>query len=589
MEERKPRKLAVILHADVVGSTALVQQDEAVAHECMRDAFRHLSDTIDAYGGTAHEIRGDAVVAEFARASDAVCAAVAFQVKNAEITASRDAGTHPVLRIGIAMGEVVIADSTITGEGVVIAQRLEQIAEAGGICVQGAAFETVPKRLPFDYHSLGEQTLKGFETPVRAYGVTLKYGEAVPTPDPGSRGEKETGVLRDKPSIAVLPFTNISSDPEQEYFSDGISEDIITDLSKISALFVTSRNSAFTYKNRVLKAQEVSRELGVRYVVEGSVRKAANCVRITAQLIDAVDDGHLWAERYDRDLSDIFALQDEIAAEIVSALKIRLTEDERERVTRHYTDNLEAYDNFLRGRDQVRATNETNAQARRLFEKAIDLDSDFAAAYAMLSYTHWRDWYNQWNDNPESLERAFDAARTAVALDDSLALARAYMAWAYLAKCDHEHAIAEGKRAIELDPNLSEGYARLGEILTMSGKPEQGVEMINQAIRLDPHYPPNYLIYLSHAHYAMGKYEDAVKMLQRCRIRVPNFLTPHRNLASLYWMSGREEEARVEVAEMLRISPRATVEGQKERIPFKDKTLSARFLEALRQAGLPTS
>jgi TolB-like protein/cytochrome c-type biogenesis protein CcmH/NrfG len=393
--------------------------------------------------------------------------------------------------------------------------------------------------------------------------------------------------LPDKPSIAVLPFTNMSGDPEQEYFADGISEDIITDLSKVSALFVIARNSAFTYKGRAVRVQEVSSELGVRYVVEGSVRKAGNRVRIAAQLIDGKSGGHLWAERYDRDLTDIFALQDEITEKIVVALEVKLSESEQEQVARRYTKNLEAYDHFLRGRDQVRATNVTNAQAREMFERAIELDPSFAAAYAILSYTYWREWYNQWGEDPQALERAFEAARKAVALNDSLPLARAYLAWAYLWKRQHQQAIAEAKRAIALDPNLAEGYARLGEILNLSGRPEEGIGLVRKAMRLDPHYPPNYLIYLGHAYYATGKYEEAIAALKRCITRTPDLLTPHRTLVVIYGELGRQEEARAEVAEMLRISPRASLEGQKERIPFKDQEVSEQYLKNLRRAGLP--
>ncbi len=393
--------------------------------------------------------------------------------------------------------------------------------------------------------------------------------------------------LPDKPSIAVLPFDNMSGDPEQEYFADGISEDIITDLSKASALFVIARNSAFTYKGRAVRVQEVSRELGVRYVVEGSVRKAGNRVRITAQLIDGISGGHLWAERYDRDLTDIFALQDEITEKIVAALQVRLTEREQEQVARRYTENLEAYDYFLRGRDQVRATNVTNAQAREMFERAIDLDPRFAAAYAILSICDWRDWFNEWSEDPQILEQAFQAAKKSVALDDSLPLAHAYLAWAYLWERHHEQAISEARYAISLDPNFAEGYARLGEILNLASRPEEGLDLVKKAMRLDPHFPPNYLIYLGHGYYAMGKYEEAIAAMKRALTGNSDFLHPHRTLAAIFGELGRKEEAQAEVAEVLRINPRATLESQIERIAFNDQAVSEQYIKGLRKAGLP--
>jgi adenylate cyclase len=286
-------KLAVLLHADVIGSTALVQLDETLAHARFQDVFRRFSETIAGHGGTTHEIRGDALVAEFSRASDALAAAVTFQAANGEYIDGLGDEIRPQLRIGVAMGEVVIADSTVTGGGIVLAQRLEQLAPPGGICIQGAAYETLPKRLPFEYENLGEQQLKGFDEPVRVYTVRAR-GEAsssasavndVPAPR-----ELE---LPSKPSIAVLPFNNMSNDSEQEFFADGISEDIITELSKFRTFFVIARNSSFAFKNESLTVRDVGRKLGVRYVVEGSVRRAGNRVRITAQLIDAIDDKHL--------------------------------------------------------------------------------------------------------------------------------------------------------------------------------------------------------------------------------------------------------------------------------------------------------
>ncbi|MCH8106451.1 MAG: adenylate/guanylate cyclase domain-containing protein, partial [Proteobacteria bacterium] len=306
-KDRLTRKLAVILHADVVGSTLLVQKNDVLAHQRIQAVFNNFAETIAAYGGVAREIRGDAIVAEFDRASDAVTAAVAFQAKNEESVKSLDDDIRPLLRIGISLGEVIIADSTITGTGVVLAQRLEQLAESGGVVVQGSVSETVPTRMPFEFENLGEQVLKGFEQPVRAFIARLRVGEELPTPDTDATPknvEPEILEVPNKPSIAVLSFENLSGDHEQEYFSDGISEDLTTALSRFDWLFVIARNSAFTYKGVAVDVKRVGRELGVRYVLEGSVRRAGDRVRVNAQLIDTETDSDVWAEQFDRKLSE---------------------------------------------------------------------------------------------------------------------------------------------------------------------------------------------------------------------------------------------------------------------------------------------
>jgi TolB-like protein/class 3 adenylate cyclase len=392
--ERPSHKLVVILHADVVGSTVLVQHDETVAHQRIQDSFRRFSETIEAYGGITHVLRKDALVAEFDRASDAVCAGIAFQADNSQVNATLDDDIRPEVRIGICMGEVAVADTTLHDAGVVLAQRLEQLADPGGICIQDAAYQSVPKRLSFEYESLGEQQVKGFEEPVRAYSVALKSGMSIPSPDlrddtreikrvwrrvagavvvllivvgsalawwqPWKPKFKPTPMVRlaqplpGKSSIAVLPFTNMSDDPKQEYFVDGMSEDLITDLSKISGLFVIARNSSFTYKGKEVDVKQVSRELGVKYILEGSVRRAGDQVRINAQLIDATTGGHLWAERYDGGMRNVFSLQDEITAKIVTALAVQLTVNEEAEQTQRQTNDPQAYEAFLKGWEHYR-------------------------------------------------------------------------------------------------------------------------------------------------------------------------------------------------------------------------------------------
>jgi adenylate cyclase len=385
----------------------------------------------------------------------------------------------------------------------------------------------------------------------------------------------------------VLPFLNMSEDPKQEYFSDGITEDLTSALSKISSLFVIARNSAFTYKGKAVKVQDVSTELGARYVLEGSVRKADNQVRITAQLIDATTGGHLWSERYDRPLQDIFALQDDVVQKIVTTLKLQLTLQEQGIVVRKTTGNLEAYDYYLRGLESLnRQTQEANAQARQMFEKALELDPQYAEAYAFLSLTYFREWGMQWSQDPQTLERALALAQQAVTLDDSLAQAHTILGSAYLWKKQYDQAIAEEERAIALDSNFADAYMRLGNILTFAGRPEEAIGLIEKAMRLNPHYPPLYVLVLGDAYRFTGRYEEAMAAYKRALTRNADFLLPHIGLAVVYSELGREEEARAEAAEVLRINPQYSLERWRQQSPYKDLAVLERMLAALRRAGL---
>ena len=379
----------------------------------------------------------------------------------------------------------------------------------------------------------------------------------------------------------------MSADPEQEYFSDGITEDLTTALSQISSLFVIARNSAFTYKGKAVKVQDVSKELGVQYVLEGSVRRDNDQVRITAQLIDATTGYHLWSEQYDRPLKDIFALQDEIVQKIVTTLKLQLTLQEQGYLVRKTTDNLEAYDTYLRGLDSYnRFTKEAMAQARQMFEKAIELDPQYAEAYARLGGTHALDWTWQWSQDPQSLEQAFALAQKAIALDDSLSTAHSVLGFVYAAKKQYERSITEGERAITLAPSDAEGYAQLGIILNFAGRPEETIRLVEKAIRLNPRYPAQYLGILGQAYTLTRQYEEAIPLLKRSISRNPNLLASYFFLAVSYSESSQEEEARVAAAEILRISPNFSLEGYQQRVHYKDPAVLERFVTALRKAGL---
>ena len=404
-----------------------MQKNETVAHERIRTSFKNLSKTINNYGGLTHEIRGDALVAEFQRASDAVAAALAFQVINDEYNATLADDIQPQLRIGIGLSEVIIADNTVTGAGVVLAQRLEQLANPGGVVVQGSVAETVPARMPFKFDSLGEQTLKGFDQPTRTFSVSLQAGKELPEPETfASAQPTEPKVLKvpDKPSIAVLAFENLSGDPGQEYLSDGISESIITGLSRFSGLFVIARQSSFSFKKKAASVKEIAGNLGVQYVLEGSVQRSESRVRVSAQLIDAMAGHHIWAQQFDRQWEDIFALQDDITQHIVSnigAFEGPLERAARVQIKEKPPSDLRAYDYLLLGREHFfLVTKEGNGKARELFQKAVELEPDYCPGHTWIAWTHLVDRDYGWSDDSVySLNLGLDHAHQAVALDNA--------------------------------------------------------------------------------------------------------------------------------------------------------------------------
>jgi adenylate cyclase len=597
-KDRLSGKLAVILHADVAGSTQLVQQDEQLAHERIQDAFRRFSDTIGKYHGRVQELRGDALLAEFERASDAVTAALSFQSDHHDYLEKSKGDIQPKIRVGIALGEVIIADSTVTGSGVVLAQRVEQIAEPGGLCITSAIDEALPNRMPFSIESLGEQTLKGFDESVRVYRVQLNKGESVPPPQQKSHRrvtpknwwqrveiaavvvliavgigywsksslpqeepasiERMAFPLPDKPSIAVLPFTNMSDDPKQEYFVDGMTEDLITDLSQLSGLFVIARNSVFTYKDKPTKVSQVAEELGVRYVLEGSVRRAGNQVRINAQLIDATTGGHLWAKRYDGSLEDIFALQDDVTQKIVAALAVELTVDDLALRDRGDAVNTAAYDDFLQGWAYYKLGRpEDLARGITHFEEAIRLDPEYTQAHAALAALYWEIYSNDWAPGlgilsfevedgwEEHLELAMKAPNS---------LARSLNSRVLGSLGRYEEAVIEAEKAVALGGNDATAYAGLAAALIRAGSPAEGADLIRKAMRLDPHYPPNYLITLGQAQFDMENYRAAAATFERAIKRNIDNELSWIYLAATYAYLNRidEGDAAIEAANDLR-------------------------------------
>jgi adenylate cyclase len=441
----------------------------------------------------------------------------------------------------------------------------------------------VRDRLELDFDDLGEQEVKNIARPVRVYKVVL-------SPAGGQPGASASPDRRpDKPSIVVLAFENMSQDPEQEYFADGIAEDIITDLSKVSGLFVIARNSAFTYKGKSINLQQVSRELGVRYVLEGSVRKAGNRVRITAQLIDGTSGGHVWAERYNRDLHDIFEVQDEVTGQIVAALKVHLTPAERRRVESRGTNNIEAYDHFLRGRQLFwQVSRESVGQAQVLFEEAIRLDPAFSLAHAYLGFTHAVQSVSRWSADPEgSLELAQKLVERALTLDPMEAEAHYVQGIVHLWHHRQvDRAIADAERAIALDPGFARGYGSLGEALHYAGRSEEALEHFATMARLDPHYPGTYQHFLAQSLFALERFEDAVRALQTRLARQPRSDASRVLLAACYGHLGRAEEARAEWQEALRINPDYSIEHRRQILPYKNPADFERVVGGLRKAGI---
>jgi TolB-like protein/class 3 adenylate cyclase/rhodanese-related sulfurtransferase len=630
------RKLAVIIHADVVDSTALVRLDETITHERIQDTFRRFSETIRNHGGIAHEIRGDALVAEFARASDAISAALDFQSANSSYIEGLQDEIRPVVRVGIAMGEVVVANNTVTGEGIVLAQRLEQLASPGGVCIQGAAYETVPKRLPVEYEDLGELELKGFDDPVRVYRVELSPGESIPLPRPPTRRKKIrqrlvpalaliVGImavilvitnlfqpaavseepaslarmafpLPDKPSIAVLPFINMSADAEQEYFVDGLTDDLITDLSKLPGLFVVARNSTFTYKGKSVKVRQVAEELGVRYVLEGNVRRADDKVRINVQLIDATTGGHKWTERYDGSLVEIFALQDKITRSIVAELALKLTVGEQQRQAKKGTNSPEAQDAFFKGRAHYQLfTPDDLAKAIPYLESAIELDPGFAQAHAVLAATYFGIWDNIWAESTGvSYDDAFKKAKFHIdqAMKDPTPLAHRIKSRQLEWEQRFDEALAEAESAIILDPNDPNGYEAMGLLQVNLGRADDGLEYIKKAMRLDPQ--SDYLWSLGWALFHLERYDEAAATFHRATKTNPDYHWTYLLLAATYGHLGRENEARSAITtfdNMFRDprDPQHTfvLSDLEYHLIIKDKAGLERLREGLIKAGIP--
>ena len=543
----------------------------------------HRAELIDAliaeHGGRIVKTMGDGLLLEFPSVVEAVTCAIEIQVGMASRNVPVSEDERIVLRIGVNQGDVIIEGEDIHGDGVNLAARLQEIAEPGGVALSRRVHEDVRDRLDANFEDAGEQTLKNMARPVHVWRWTAAAtaGDRAPP-------------LPDKPSIAVLPFDNLSGDAEQEYFSDGITDDIITDLSKISGLFVIARHSSFAYKAKAVDARRAGRELGVRYILEGSVRRAGGKVRINAQLIEAASGNHLWAERYDGDLEDIFALQDRITESIVATLAVSLTRAEQDRALRKEASDLRAYDYVLRGiAYHHRMNKDDNDKARELFERAVVLDPDYAPAYAELAWSLLHDANQGWGADPEtSFELALEHAQRAVRLDDGLAKAHMVLGDVYCWMRRHDQAITEGRTAVTLDPSYAEGHMAFGYYLVTSGQAEEAVEEAQKALRFNPlHAHQIYYSVLGQSYYMTMQYEMAMAVLEQGVSRYPSRMPLRVWLAATYAQLGQMDEARRHAGELLKHRPGFSIRRHTHVLPYKNKGDVDHLADGLRKAGLP--
>ena len=587
------RKLVAILSADVKGYSHLMGEDEKGTVRTLNTYKEVMTGLIHHHHGRVVNAPGDNVLAEFSSVVDAVECAVEIQkelkTRNAELSENR----RMKFRIGVNLGDVIEDGEQILGDGVNIAARLESLSEAGGVCVSGTAFDQVENKLRLGYEYLGEQTVKNIAKPVRVYRVLMETEAVAQRGLEVASEEKMAFPLPDLPSIAVLPFENMSGDPKQEFFSDGITENIITALSKVPRLFVISRQSTFSYKGKPVKIKQVAEELGVQYVLEGSVQREGSRVRITAQLIDALSGHHLWAERYDRDLKDLFTLQDEITMRILTAVRVKLTEGEISSAYSKYFSGKQGFDCSLKLMEAAKyagcITIEDNIVARRLIEEAISMCPENPVGYAQLGGVYMNDfWLDRTKSPQETLEKGYELVEKALAMDDSLPWAHISLSFIYILKREYDKAIAEAERAVALDPSGSEAYSQYASTLLFACRPEEAIPMFQKAIRLNPNASTYTFVFLGHAFRNAGRFEEAVSAYKKGIQRAPDFIVAHVGLGTTYSLMGREKEARAEAEEVLRINPNFSLDhfartGLKS---YKDQSEIDKIVNAMRKAGL---
>jgi len=578
------RKLTAIVSADVVGYSRLMRDDEDSTIRTLTNYRSAMSNLIQKFRGRVVDATGDNLLAEFTSVVDAVNCAVEIQRELAERNAELPEERKMEFRIGVNLGDVVEEEGRIYGDGVNIAARIEGMTEAGGVCLSGTVYDSIENKLELEYEYMGEQKVKNIQKPIRLYQVQMRSK----APEVVDFGEKKALTVPDKPSIAVLPFKNLSGDPGQEFFSDGFTEDIITTLAQIPRMFVIARESSFTFKGKSVKIQEIGRDLGVRYVLEGSIQKFGDQIRITAQLIDATNGHHLWAEKYDRELTDIFAMRDEITMKIATVLQVKLTEGESANWGPE-TESFEAYIKVMQSWEHFRAfTPDDNILSRQKAKEALDLDPNYSSATEMVAWTLLMDGDFGTSKTPEkSIEQAFELAQKVLDRGDSDAGAHFLIGYAYSRKGQFDKAISEVEIARDLFPNNAEINAGLGMILNAAGKPEEAINVLKNAMRLNPIPPGWYLGRLGDAYRLTGQYEKAVHEFKKAIQLQPDDMFSHLNLALCYVKLEREADAHAEAAEVLRINPKFSVEGYAKLIALKDEASKNRLIDGMRKAGLP--
>jgi adenylate cyclase len=618
------RKLAAILSADAAGYSRLMADDEAETLRALnefRDLFRKR---IEAHGGRLIDTAGDSILAEFPSAVEAVDCAVEIQHELGKRNSQLAEHRRLQFRIGINLGDVIEQeDGTIYGDGVNVAARLQQLAEPGGICISGTAFDQVEGKLPLQFKFIGEQQVKNIAKPVRAYRVLMDAPAVKSRPAPIARRRalalgaaaiiavmlavgvvwkvqkpttERTSVVADPalampsgPSIAVLPFVNMSGNTEEEYFADGMTDELITALSRLRGLIVIARNSTFQYKGKAVDVRKIAQELGVRYVLEGSVRKERDRVRVTTQLVDAINGNQLWAERYDRPLRDIFSVQDEITQKIVTELDVQLVEGIEARSFRRTTNNVEAYQYFLQGRENtIRMTRESLTLGRQLLEKAIKLDPKFAMAYAFLAANRLLVVIFGFTDSPaQDLDRALELAERAIVLDESQGYPHVMVGRIYMQKRELDKGLPYAKKAIELEPNGADVNAIYAHMLEAAGRPAEALAHINRAMRLGPHPLPWWPWLQGLCLRQLRREDEAITAMRRSVALSPEWLAPHAFLVDVYVAAGRDAEARTEAREVLRLDPTFSVDAFLKGFDwYKDPNMIKGYETNLRKAGL---
>jgi adenylate cyclase len=578
------RRLAAILAADVVGYSRLMEADEEATIRALSTCRQNIEELVANHHGRVFGGAGDSVIAEFTSAVEAVRCAAEIQRYQETQGADLPEDRRMRLRVGINLGDMVVEDGNLLGDGVNVAARLEGLAEPGGLCISANIHEQVAGKLDLVFDDLGDQKIKNITRPVRVYRAC--FDNPIGT---SAASSSEPLPLPDKPSVAVLPFTNMSGDPEQEFFGDGLAEDIITTLSKISSLFVIARTSSFAFKGQAKDVRDIAANLGVRYVLEGSVRQSANRLRINAQLIDAVDGHHLWAERYDRQRADIFDIQDEMMREIVTALRLKLSDGEQSQIWLRGTENVDAWLNAMQALElAMRGSRVEMAQARDLFQQAVDADPNYGFALAWVGITHWFDVRFGFSNSPAaSAAQVSKLAARVLEHDSPEPYALMLEALDLGLKGKFDEAVELLRQAVALSPNDAFVKAALSRHLIFAGYRKEGEVMVREAMRLNPFYPNYYLGMLGNALEQMGRYDEAIETLRAAIVRDPRYFSAHLRLASLFALTGHLEEAKFEVTEILRLAPQYNLSRAASFYLTTDLEMQQRFIEGLRKAGLP--